>query len=395
MGNLVGSRLREMAELGQIRKQQIVQISSLLTVLVLVLYTVLDAANESWWYLGFNIVCSLLVGSSLLYSRKHSFSLAGYVLTAVLLAQAVMLFSIGELHPNRLFWLYPIIATIIFINRFPVGLLLSGGFCLLSTLAIYSRHPGLGGEAMAADRLIISLLVLSISCNICAYLYTQAAEYIQSLYQEGLEDMAYTDRLTGLANRWSFENWAKGKLEQQIDQKSLTALVFIDIDNFKTINDSYGHQIGDQVLKHFAQRLKNNVRHRDRGTEQDDYSIARFAGDEFVILLYGVKNKIDLDHILERISHLFHDKLQEENRTLFKQLTVSAGAALFPHDADTLEELTRCADKAMYAAKHHGKNQYCYYHTLSETHPLEDAITHNTVTPLRAVRQTYTSTTSQ
>lgn len=395
MGNLVGSRLREMAELGQIRKQQIVLLSAVITVFVLVLYTVLDAANASWWYLGFNIACSLLVGSSLLYSFKHTFSLAGYVLTGVLLAQAVILFLMGELHPNRLFWLYPIIATIIFINRFPVGLLLSGGFCLLRALTIYSRHPSLGEEAMAADRLIISLLVLSLICNICTYLYTQAAEYIQSLYQEGLEDMAYTDRLTGLANRWSFENWAKGKLEQKRNRESLTALVFIDIDDFKIINDNYGHQIGDQVLKHFAQRLKNNVRHRAQGTDQDDYSIARFAGDEFVILLYGVKNKLDLDHILERISHLFHDKLQEENRTLFKQLTVSAGAALFPNDANNLEELTRCADKAMYAAKHHGKNQYCYYHTLSETHPLEEKTAHITTTPLHAVRQTYTSTISQ
>lgn len=125
------------------------------------------------------------------------------------------------------------------------------------------------------------------------------------------------------------------------------------------------------MLKHFAQRLKNNVRHSDRRTERHDYSIARFAGDEFVLLLYDVKSLQDLDSILHRISHLFEEPYKEGDTKLLNNLTVSAGAALFPLDADNLEELTRCADKAMYAAKHGGKNQYRYYHNVTTHHDEE------------------------
>lgn len=395
MSNLVGSRLREMAELSQVRKQQIVQISSLITLLVVIIYSGLISTHQEWLYLGFNLSCAVVLTVSLLYSARRSDHFAHLILSAVLLAQACALLYLGDTHPNRLFWLYPIVAIIIFINRFSVGLALSSALCLFGTFIVYRHHTDLADEAIGDERLIISLIALSFICNVCAYLYTQAVNYIQSLYQEGIEDLAYTDRLTGLANRWSFENWAKSKLAQQSNNEALTALVFIDIDNFKAINDSYGHQVGDEVLKRFAQRLKNNLRHRDRVTEQDDYSIARFAGDEFVLLLYDVRNQHDLDHILARICHLMDDRLQDKDYMMFELLTVSAGAALFPSDADNLEELTRCADKAMYSAKYHGKNQYCYYHALTGQPPLPTEDIDSKVTPLRTLSQTYTSPTSQ
>ena len=125
--------------------------------------------------------------------------------------------------------------------------------------------------------------------------------YIQTLYREGIEELAYLDQLTGLANRWSFETWARAKLEEldQTHSNTVTALVFLDIDNFKHINDNYGHDVGDRVLKHFATRLKNNIRNKDRKTDKHDYSIARFAGDEFVLMLYDVRCKKDLDTIMD------------------------------------------------------------------------------------------------
>ncbi len=194
------------------------------------------------------------------------------------------------------------------------------------------------------------------------------------------------DHITGLANRWSFERWACEKLEELRETKDYTALVFLDIDNFKAINDTYGHDIGDKVLQHFARRLGNKVRSKDRKTGKHDYSIARFAGDEFVLLLYGVKHKSDLDNILNRICHLFRDGYQGTAR--INDLTVSVGAALFPQDAESLSELTRCADKAMYAAKHGGKNRYCYYNH-SKPSPIDQALEpkNATIVPLKQEKE--------
>ncbi len=158
---------------------------------------------------------------------------------------------------------------------------------------------------------------------------------------------------------------ARAKLEEldQTQNNTVTALVFLDIDNFKHINDNYGHDVGDRVLKHFATRLKNNIRNKDRKTDKHDYSIARFAGDEFVLMLYDVRCKKDLDNILDRIVNLFQKGYQTEDN--INELTMSVGAAIYGQDAKDLSELTRCADKAMYAAKHTGKNQYAYYEHCS------------------------------
>ncbi|MFA0070166.1 GGDEF domain-containing protein, partial [Vibrio breoganii] len=109
----------------------------------------------------------------------------------------------------------------------------------------------------STHRFILSLFTMSLVCHTSAYYYTQAVSYIQRLYKEGIEDLAYRDQLTGLANRWSFERWASEKLATVDSERSLTALVFLDIDDFKGINDSYGHDVGDSVLQHFANRLSN------------------------------------------------------------------------------------------------------------------------------------------
>ncbi|HCE1950572.1 TPA: GGDEF domain-containing protein, partial [Vibrio parahaemolyticus] len=101
----------------------------------------------------------------------------------------------------------------------------------------------------------------------------------------------------------------------------------------------------------------------DRKTDKHDYSIARFAGDEFVLMLYDVRSKQDLDGILDRIVNLFPKGYQ--NYDTYNELTMSVGAAIYKQDADDLSELTRCADKAMYAAKHTGKNQYAFYEHCS------------------------------
>ncbi|MFV0448584.1 MAG: GGDEF domain-containing protein [Vibrio sp.] len=370
MNKLMGHQLKEMAELSSVRKRKVILLSSLVSVVAFAIYGYYHLANNN---LIFGVLCvaSFIITSAnlvyLLVAKSPKYN--DVILTLVMLSQGYMVFVYGTELENRLLWVYPILAAIIFINSFITGLVISCTYCLLVGIAIFGHHISVSSDILAAERFFISLIGVCAVCNTSSYFYSKAINYINSLYVEGIEKLAYRDHLTGLANRWSFENWAAAKLDeiaQQRDSK-ITTLVFLDIDNFKHINDSYGHEMGDKILQNFAHRIKNNLRTRDRKTNKADYSIARFAGDEFVLLLYDVNSLQDLDNILHRICHLFNSKYKDKQ--LLSNVTISVGAALYPQDADNLAELTRCADKAMYAAKHNGKNQFCYYQNVTDHQP--------------------------
>ena len=365
MNKLMGHQLKEMAEISSVRKHKVILLSSLLSIMVFTVYGYHHLTSNNFIF-GFLCVVSLFVTTAnliyLLIAKNAKYT--DVILTSVLLTQAFMVFIYGAELENRLLWVYPILAAVIFINTFAIGLIISCTYCTLAGVAIYGHLVIVSTDFLASERFFISLIAMCAVCNTSSYFYSKAINYITSLYLEGIEKLAYRDHLTGLANRWSFENWATGKLSEIPKDGRITALVFLDIDNFKHINDSYGHEMGDKILKNFAHRIKNNVRTRDRKTHKADFSIARYAGDEFVLLLYDVKSLKDLDNILHRICHLFDSKYKDKQ--LLSNVTISVGAALYPQDADNLSELTRCADKAMYAAKHNGKNQYCYYQNVGD-----------------------------
>ncbi len=371
MHRLVGHQLKEMAELSTIRQHRVILLSSVISIIVFALYGYHHITGKNYIFGFLNFICLVITLLNTFYLLKvPKPKYVDLILTAVMLAQGLMVLLYGNELENRLLWVFPIIASIIFINSFATGLIVSSAYCALTGVAITTNHILISSDPFASQRFFISLLTLCAVCNTASFFYSRAIDYIQSLYNEGIEKLAYTDQLTGLANRWSFEKWATAKLAEKRNDDSITALVFLDIDNFKHINDSYGHDLGDKVLKNFAHRLRNNIRNSDRKTNKGDYSIARFAGDEFVLLLYDVNTLVDLDNILKRICHLFNSNYQD--KALVNNVTISVGAALFPQDADNLSELTRCADKAMYSAKHNGKNQYCYYQRINAPQSSEE-----------------------
>ena len=361
MNRLVGRHIEEMADIRSTRKQKIVYFFSLIAAALFVFYTWAYLQGQHYTLLTFELCFAFIAISNAIYVRKaitpHYSEL---ILSCVLLVQGIILFLHSHAIPDRILWLYPILAAVIFINDFRIGVIFSTSFCVFISILITALPSNFSLPFNSIHRFILSLLMMSLVCHTSAYYYTKAVSYIQRLYKEGIEDLAYRDQLTGLANRWSFERWATEKLATVDSERSLTALVFLDIDDFKNINDSYGHDVGDSVLQHFANRLSNNIRTRDRKRHEYDYSIARFAGDEFVLLLYDIPNRKDLDGILNRICGLFESGCQTNER--IKELTLSVGVSLYPQDAKELHELTRCADKAMYVAKHSGKNRYAYYH---------------------------------
>lgn len=163
--------------------------------------------------------------------------------------------------------------------------------------------------------------------------------------QEELERHAFQDALTGLANRARFHDRLNHALERLKRQPLSVAVFFIDVDHFKTINDTWGHAAGDAVLTAVAQRLLRSIRSSD--------TAARLAGDEFAVLLEDLTDPLQAERVAERVSRSVREPVPVGGQTI--QVTVSLGVAVTAGSGTTAEDLLRNADTAMYAAKQAGR----------------------------------------
>jgi diguanylate cyclase (GGDEF)-like protein len=170
-------------------------------------------------------------------------------------------------------------------------------------------------------------------------------------YQSVLQHQATHDPLTGLPNR----NLLQDRLEQAVQlarrQASKVALAFVDLDNFKVINDSLGHAAGDQLLIEIAARLRIALRGVD--------TVARYGGDEFVLIIGNQVSNEDTQQLLDRVLVSVQAPLQLEGHSV--RINCSIGVSVYPDDAGDLDSLLRVADVAMYSAKKRGKGQYHFY----------------------------------
>lgn len=167
-----------------------------------------------------------------------------------------------------------------------------------------------------------------------------------------LEEIAYFDNLTSLPNRRMFTEKFRTQIAQSRRQRRRFALLLIDLDHFKQINDTFGHDAGDAVLVEMAIRLQAIVRESD--------CAARLGGDEFGILLTAAGDPADVDVVCRRIIDSFASKISFKSANL--ETTASVGVAMFPDHGDTQESLFKSADLALYEAKRAGRNtfrQYC------------------------------------
>jgi diguanylate cyclase len=171
-----------------------------------------------------------------------------------------------------------------------------------------------------------------------------------------LEQQIIIDELTGLLNRWGFINTLEDHLKFHKRKKQMAALLFIDLDHFKNINDSMGHDAGDELLKKVSAILRNSVRETD--------IVGRFGGDEFVIGLLD----IDAPENAANISNKIINKLSKP--FIINQMEVFIGASIgvtyYPNDAELLSDLLKNGDNAMYQAKKTGKNRYVFYEKKME-----------------------------
>ena len=169
--------------------------------------------------------------------------------------------------------------------------------------------------------------------------------------QERLQHMAQHDALTELPNRALFLDRLKQALARARWHKRLVAVLFVDMDRFKTINDTLGHEIGDKLLQALAERFSVSVREGD--------TVARFGGDEFVVLLDDVASEKDIGALAQKVIEMLAPPFEIGGQSLY--ITASIGVSLYPNDGEDSTTLLKNADIAMYRAKDLGKNTYQFY----------------------------------
>lgn len=169
----------------------------------------------------------------------------------------------------------------------------------------------------------------------------------EKLLSEKLEHQAKFDDLTGIPNRSLFMDRLEQAIKRSRRHQSRFALLFMDLDAFKAINDCFGHAYGDEVLVQVSRRLMAGVRGSD--------TVARLGGDEFAAVLMDIATPQDALRLAEKLIALIDDPIVFQGQTL--RVTLSVGISLFPDDADESNGLLKLADDAMYAAKNLGKNR--------------------------------------
>jgi len=169
--------------------------------------------------------------------------------------------------------------------------------------------------------------------------------------EEQIRHMAHYDALTELPNRILLHDRIGQAIAQAQRNQEVLAILFIDLDRFKTVNDSLGHAVGDRLLKTVAGRLESCTRGSD--------TIARIGGDEFVVLLGNLKEPEDARHVSQKVLDALSEPLTIDGHEL--KITPSVGICAYPHDGEDVETLMRNADTAMYYAKQMGRNNYQFF----------------------------------
>jgi len=180
---------------------------------------------------------------------------------------------------------------------------------------------------------------------------TQEHSNFLAKLNENIKKRAFYDSLTNLPNRAFIYEILERELKKAKRNQTMVALFFIDMDNFKEINDTYGHLIGDEVLIKFSEQLKNSAR-------ESDY-IGRLGGDEFILVVSNIKDEEAIKTLAEKIHKNTNLTFQINNYTI--AISCSIGISYYPEDAQDMSTLIECADIAMYTVKRNSKNGIAFY----------------------------------
>ena len=284
-------------------------------------------------FVGILLTDAIFVGTASTGGTIHRGQLVGFTLCAYLLWGAAALhpsmrenFAPAEIAQTR-FGVAKLAMHLAFAIVAPVALLI---------LPMTRQSPGM--TALVAASALLPLLLVG-------YLVRQIRGRARAEYR------AQHDELTGLPNRRLFEDRAELAFRDARRDETKAAVLFLDLDRFKAINDGLGHSIGNQLLQGVAKRLSAVVREID--------TVARFGGDEFTVLVGGVESTDDVAELARGILDLFARPFAVGGREL--HTSTSVGVALFPDDGEDLDTLLKNADIAMYRAKARGRDSFEFY----------------------------------
>ena len=175
---------------------------------------------------------------------------------------------------------------------------------------------------------------------------TEQKRYLQQIY-----DLAYFDTLTQMPNRALFDDRCEQAVKKAKREQRKLAILFIDIDRFTSINNTFGHKVGDELIQKVATRLKNNLREVD--------TISHFSGDKFVVLLENLNESRDASPVAEKLLRVFSQPFYLQSQEIF--ITAGIGISVFPDDGTTNQVLMQNAESAVHKAKEAGKSRYQFY----------------------------------
>ena len=202
-----------------------------------------------------------------------------------------------------------------------------------------------GWYVARCSSLVASLALLCVLLAAITRLYRTLV-----VQQSRISYLAYRDPLTGLANRRSFSDTFE-RISEAGNNRLFCGMLMLDLDGFKQVNDSFGHEVGDLLLRNAADRVIGSVREQD--------VVARLGGDEFILLLSSPVTVTEIETIAKRIIDTLQQPMTISDNAI--QVTASVGIALRPADGRMYRDLLRNADQALYRAKDMGKNRYAFY----------------------------------
>ncbi len=303
-------------------------------------------ARDIYWTLGFTVPLQLaLLASLAIFFMTNRFRLAVNLSLAVIFMSvaAVVGFLGGPLGSVSVSMLFvpPVFAFVL------LGLKSGVVWSVLTYVAIFSgglsellgvNFPNITDPHHAEIGELIHVTVAYLAIIVMIVFYERS----NLAYRLRLLEVARQDDLTQLPNRTAFYARLGKMLEKAELQRTPFTLIYIDLDNFKPINDGYGHAVGDRVLKVFAERLRRSVRQQD--------FVCRLAGDEFAILLDETVDSRIANLVMERLDRQMQQPINFRNGQSIA-ISASTGMAFYPHDAASLEALLQAADERMYDNK--------------------------------------------